>query len=289
MVFSALLLTLLLAERAIRDVDMPSNVTCRPTSPAVRLPELPEASGVAASRLQPGRAWTHNDSGSPVLTVLSETGTVAGRVGLDGAAVEDWEAVAVGPCTSGSCVYVGDIGDNEAERERITIYRVPEAAASSQASSTADVFHAAYPDGPHDAETLLAMPDGRLFVVTKGSTGPVALFRFPRDMRPGAVAALEAVGRPREQGEADPEDRITDGAVSPDGSWVVLRTSRTLRLYRASDLLAGNWREAGRVDLGATGEQQGEGVTFASGTILYLVGEGGSSRAGTFVRLACRF
>jgi uncharacterized protein YjiK len=33
--------------------------------------------------------------------------------------------------------------------------------------------------GAHDAETLLAAPDGRLYIVTKGDTGEVALYRVP--------------------------------------------------------------------------------------------------------------
>src|SRR6187549_1833779 len=72
--------------------------TCTPSGPLVRVPELPEASGVAASRQTPGRFWSHNDSGQPVLFVLDSTGAVTGRLRLSGATVEDWEAVAVGPC-----------------------------------------------------------------------------------------------------------------------------------------------------------------------------------------------
>ena len=36
----------------------------------------------------------------------------------------------------------------------------------------------------------------------------------------------------------------------------MLRTERALIFYRASDLLAGNWREAGRETLAALGELQ---------------------------------
>jgi hypothetical protein len=98
--------------------------TCQPTDSVVQLPGLPEASGLAVSRRTPGRLWTHNDSGEPILFALDTRGSVTGRVRLSGAGVEDWEAIAVGPCGSNACIYVADIGDNETGRNRITIYRV---------------------------------------------------------------------------------------------------------------------------------------------------------------------
>src|SRR5688500_16827945 len=125
---------------------------CQPTGPLVRVPGLSEASGLAASRRTPGRLWTHNDSGEPVVVALDARGSVTGRVRLTGAAVEDWEAIAVGACGTGSCLHVGDIGDNEAKRKRVTVYRLPEPDGASGSAAIADVFHATYPDGPHDAE-----------------------------------------------------------------------------------------------------------------------------------------
>ena len=40
---------------------------CQSSGPLVRIPALPEASGVAVSRRSPGRLWAHNDSGEAVL------------------------------------------------------------------------------------------------------------------------------------------------------------------------------------------------------------------------------
>jgi hypothetical protein len=68
----------------------------------------------------------------------------------------------------------------------------------------------------------------------------------------------------------------------------VLRSTQALTFYRAADLLAGNWREAERVALGALGEPQGEGVTFASNDAVCLMSEGGGKKQpGAFARLAC--
>jgi hypothetical protein len=270
------------------NADAQSPVQCKPAGALMRVTELPEGSGLAASRRTPGRFWSHNDSGDPVLVALDDTGRVTGRVRIDGATVEDWESVAVGPCPSGSCIYLADIGDNDAERDRIAIYRIPEPAAASGSVKVSDVFHATYPDGAHDAESLLIAADGRLHVVTKGETGPVALYRFPNELKNGTTVRLERVGGPRESRPAAENDRVTDGAVSPNGQWVALRSLNSVTFYRAAELLAGKWREVGRVSLTTLGEPQGEGMTFGSDSTMYLMSEGGGKKQpGSFARLTC--
>lgn len=260
--------------------------TCRPAGPLVELPGLTEASGLAASRRVQGRLWVHNDSGNPVLHALDTRGAVTGRVRLRGAAVDDWEAIAAGPCDGGSCLYVGDIGDNQARRKRITVYRVPEPEQASGTAAVSGVFHATYPDGPHDAETLLVAGDGRLHVVTKGETGPVAIYRFPPRLQPGATVKLERVGEAT--AKRDEASRITDGSVSPDGQWAVLRTPSALTFYAAADLLAGRWKAVSKVDVTSLKEPQGEGVAFGAGNVIFLAGEGGGKmRGGTFARFLC--
>ena len=269
-----IIVTLSVGWPAVSIAQPAAALQCQASGALVRIPDLPEASGVAVSRRSPGRLWAHNDSGDAVLVALDTQGTVTGRVRVSGVKVDDWEAVAVGACPGGSCIYIADIGDNEAERKRITIYRVSEPSTEDSVAVT-DTFHATYPDGAHDAETLLVAPDGGLFIVTKGETDAVGLYRFPRELRPGAIHQLERVGKLRASGKAAETERITDGAVSPDGTWVVLRTRQGFALHRAADLFAGNWTDAGRVDLKAVGEAQGEGVAIAADGTVYLTGEGG--------------
>lgn len=265
-----------------------SGAPCAPSGPAVSLPGLSEASGLAASRAVPGRLWTHNDSGQPIVFALDARGTITARIHLTGATVEDWEAIAVGPCPAGSCLYVGDIGDNSAARKRVTIYRAPEPKGSDASIAVTDIFHATYPDGAHDAETLLVTPAGEIYIVTKGETGAVALYRFPKDLRAGATHTLEQIGSPLNGGKTARTDRVTDGAVSADGAWVVLRTGQRLTFYKSDELLKGSWRAERTVDLRSIGEAQGEGVAVAADRSVYLAGEGGGkSRPGSFVHLTC--
>jgi hypothetical protein len=272
---------------AVSNATPPAAPQCRPSGTVVRIAQLPEASGVAISRRSPGRLWAHNDSRAELLA-LDANGSVTGRVRLSGIKIEDWEATAAGPCPGGgSCLYIGDIGDNQAKRKQITVYRVPEPLAGGSVD-VKDTFHATYPDGAQDAEALLVAPNGGLFIVTKGETGGVALYRFPKDLRPGATHQLERVGKPRASGKLSDAERITDGVVSPDGAWVLLRTKHSLMFHPASDFFAGKWTEAARLDLKTTGEAQGEGVAMAADGTVYLTGEGGGkSQPGTFAKLAC--
>jgi hypothetical protein len=252
----------------------------------VEVKGLPEASGIAVSRRVPGRLWALNDSGQPVVFALDSRGAVTGQVGLTGADVQDWEAIAVGPCGKQSCIYIADIGDNNAGRSRVTIYRLPEPEAASGTVAVADVFHATYPDGSHDAEALLVAADGRVHIVTKGETGAIGIYRFPAELKSGSTTRLERVGTPSAKPEA--ASRITDAAVSPDGQWAALRTKSSVTFYRASDLLEGQWRAGTRVDLTPLKEPQGEGIALGDNDVVFLAGEGGGKgRAGTFARFTC--
>ena len=71
---------------------------CRASGALIRIDELAEASGIAASRRTPGTLWVVNDSEQPVIYALDAKGAVTGRVRVTGATVEDWEAIGVGPC-----------------------------------------------------------------------------------------------------------------------------------------------------------------------------------------------
>jgi hypothetical protein len=264
-----------------------SATPCEAAGPLVRLPELVEASGIAASRRESDRLWAHNDSVA-VLFALDGRGSVTNRVRVSGAPVRDLEAIAAGPCPAGSCLYLADIGDNAAVRNRISIYRLPEPASGTNSVTASESLHATYPDGPHDAETFLIAPDGRMFVVTKGDRDPVTIYRFPGDFRSGATVRLERVGQPRDSGKTKGSERVTDGAFSPDGAWIALRTNTALSFYRAAELTSGKWNEVRRIDLKRLGEPQGEGVALGADNFVYLVGESGvKTRGGTFARFKC--
>ncbi|SOD02510.1 NUDIX domain-containing protein [bacterium JGI 053] len=265
-----------------------SDSTCRVEEAPVALPNhLSEASGIAAGLRSPGVLWSHNDSGQPLLYAFAPDGSALGVVRVAGARMENWEDVAAAPCAGGSCLYVADIGDNAAARASLTVYRVPEPAPTDGETRPAEAFHATYPEGPQDAEALFVLPDGGIYIVTKGETGPIALYRFPQPLRPGASVRLERIV------ELGPiatkrKDRITGASASPDGRWVALRTLEAVDLYRAADLIRGVPGTPVRVDLRSLGEAQGEGVGWGPSGTLYLTSESGKkNKPGTLARLSC--
>jgi hypothetical protein len=255
------------------------------------LGKLPEASGLAMSRRSPNLLWSMNDSDDPTVIALSPTGEVQGQVRVTGAAVRDWEALSVGPCPSGSCLYVGDIGDDGAKRMQVTVYRVPEPKADDMVTAQADTFVFAYPDRAHDAESLLVTSDQKLFIITKGH--PTVLYRAPRDARPGTMTTLTRVADlPVEKFLSDQErkrSRITDATTTPDGEWVALRTNSELLLLRTGDLVDGKMNDVWHASLRSLDETQGEGVAISNGGDIYLAGEGGGhGLPGTFTHVKCQ-
>lgn len=237
--------------------------------------ELLETSGLAASALHPGVFYAHNDSGdAPRFFAIDGSGKELGRYEVDGAFAVDWEDAASGPCPAGRCVFFADIGDNLAKRSSATVYRVTEPAAIE-----AGVHHLpgealtfSYPDGSHDAETLLVHPStGEIFVVTKVVLGPSTLYRFPMPLTPGVPVVLEKVGTVEPPGGLA---RFTGGSIHPKGAGILLRAYTALYFFptkgTVAETLAG---EPCSVPVAV--EKQGEAVEWtAAGDGWVTVSEG---------------
>ncbi len=281
--------------------------SCRVATKGLPLAGIPEASGVAISRSRAGVLWSHND-GQPALFALGADGSVKGSISVAGAQGGDFEAVAVGGCPQGNCVYLGDIGDNSGKRKDVTIYRFAEPEAGAKETSGTESVRASYPDGPQDAEGMFVLGNGTVFIVSKGEKGPVSLYRLP-EFKSGSAVQLTRVATLQEpgageskgkkgKGKNDDKDskglaksnKVTDASVSPDGRWIALRTLNSVSFYSASELTSGNVREAFSYDLRDLGEAQGEGISLGPNGVVWLTSEGGGkSRPGTLARLQCQF
>lgn len=205
-------------------------------------PAIVESSGLAVID---GLVVTVNDSGDEarVFTVDPATGDTVG-VTRWGTEPTDIEALAPG---QDGTVWVGDIGDNSASRDTITVTRVP--VGSGDRTVEATTYELRYPDGASDAEALLAHPgNGRLYVVTKGVFGAV-VYAAPLRLSAAAVNPLRKVGR------AMPI--VTDGAFLPEGDRVVLRDYGRAVVY---DVPA--FEAVAEVRLPA--QQQGEGIAVTA-------------------------
>lgn len=190
--------------------------------------EVRESSGLAASRRYPGLLWTHNDAGNPaILFATDRTGRSIARVSVQGAPNVDWEDMAAGP---GDTLWIGDIGDNALVRSDLAVYRLDEptlnpGATGQQLNVSATRFPFSYPDGFHDAETLLVHPTtGHVYVVTKANNGTSGVYRFPMPLTPGIPVTLLRTATLVFASSLSLGRRATGGDISVDGSKVVIRT-----------------------------------------------------------------
>ncbi len=212
-----------------------------------------ESSGLV---VRGNRIYTINDSGDGpfVYAVDTSSGEVAAVTQYDDEDPFDVEAIAPGRRRS---LWVGDIGDNQRVRGSIRVFRmVP---SPSGGVVPADTFDLDYPDGPHDAETLLVHPrTGRLLVVSKRPIVGGEVYQAPRDLEPGRMHRLTQV--------ASVPGFVTDGAFFPDGRHVVLRTygDAAVYTYPGFDMV-------GAFELPA--QEQGEGIAVGKDGRLYLSSE----------------
>jgi hypothetical protein len=193
-----------------------------------------ESSGIAASRRNAQLFWTHNDSGDgPFIYAFDRQGKHRGVWRIAGASAIDWEDMAIGPGPQSgkSYIYVGDIGDNSRKRNEIIVYRVVEPLiAPADSSSTkhrprttdaADVIRLKYPDGKHDAETLLVHPrTGDLYIVAKVIGAAAGVYKLKAPFPKSTASTLAHIGDIRFPSRMI--GFITGGDISPDGKRVVL-------------------------------------------------------------------
>jgi hypothetical protein len=268
------------------------------TSPRVSSPDVVEISGLAVSRTQPGVIWGHNDSGDTArVFAISPTGEHLRTFTLAGATATDWEDMAIGPGpTPGSdYLYLGDIGDNQAVRPSIIVYRVAEPAVSVGAMPSDDLagveaLTLRYADKPHDAETLLVDPvTGDLFVVTKEIVaGLSSVFRAAAPLAPGPEIVIEKVAefdlRQNQSRVVVPPDASplanvgwvpTAGDILSDGSLIAIRTYSTVWIWaRGDDETVAAALESPPCEGPSILEPQGEAIAFGGNDRYYTLSEG---------------
>ncbi|MBN9099427.1 MAG: hypothetical protein J0I49_15135 [Pseudonocardia sp.] len=222
--------------------------------------------------MRDGELWAMADGGRRVEVDRLDPATCA-VVERRTAAIDpyDPEDLALGP---DGALWVGDIGDNDRARRTVAVIVLP-------ARGEPVLHRLTYPDGPHDAEALLADAQGRVVVVTKEVTGLSGIYRAALD-----ATALEKVGEvrlPDSTTVGGPvgsfgDVLVTGAAVSGDGRVVALRSYTDAWLYPVpvgGDVVEALAGAPVQVPLG--GEPQGEAVAFdADGTLV----SGSESRGG---------
>lgn len=215
-------------------------------------PEIVESSGLVVLG---DNLLTVNDSGDTgrVFVVDAATGRTVREIAWTPDPV-DVEALAP---ADGHAVWVGDIGDNLADRDSVQLALVP------LDGSAASKYAVRYPDGPADAETLLRHPGtGQLFIVTKSVFGGRVLAAptsIGRDQPTNQSTVLQALG--------SVAGLATDGAFFPDGRHLIVRNYTRAFVYAFPTLdLVGAFE--------LPDQEQGEGLAVAGPDNVYLTSEG---------------
>jgi hypothetical protein len=138
-------------------------------------PGITESSGVTPSRRSRGFYWTHNDGEQGTLYAFTTNGTAGGEYQITGGELNDWEDIV----SSGSRLYIADIGNNTGSRGNIDVYYVKE----PRATRFGEVrlrkhWTLNYPADPFDAESFF-VARGYGHVLSKElQGGEASLYRF---------------------------------------------------------------------------------------------------------------
>ncbi|HET6986773.1 MAG TPA: hypothetical protein VFI00_09160 [Kribbella sp.] len=226
--------------------------------------QIKESSGLAKSQKHEDLYWTANDSGASARVFgVDTTGRVKVELGFN-AQVKDVEAVGV---DRDGTIYIADIGDNKVNRDMIEIYTIPEPESLKDSDNVKyHRFDFTYPDGPHDAETLLIEPGtNQLYIVTKSLKGTGAIYAAP------PAPSREGTNELSKLAPA-PSGVITDGTFLPDGQRVVLRTT--------TDVATVAWGDTpNAIARGAIAFGQGKTVAVGQTDDTVLVGSEGTNSA----------
>jgi len=190
-----------------------------------------ESSGIASASWSDDVVFTHNDSGDAArfFAVDARTCATTATFTVAGASNVDWEDMARSAAADGTPVlWLADIGDNGGNRRGVVIYEVNEPAPGATGTvAIRSRWALTYPDGAHDAETLLVDPEtGRPVIVTKDVTAGMSRAYRVRSSGSGVLeplAALDVRALPG-GGLASPAWSLTGGATGYDRRHLVLRS-----------------------------------------------------------------
>ena len=216
--------------------------------------DLPETSGLAASRTEPNLLFAVNDSGNaPGIYALTIDGKEAGYWPIDYPNTHDFEDLAAFVLDGKHYLLVADTGDNFHWRRQLNIlvFEAPDTESNGRPLQLAWQFGFNFPKGYRDVEAVAVDAESNsIFLVSKRYVPP-EIFRLP--LQPGddlvtaeSVVVLEGIPRPTDR---DLAEDPTYGAYSSmptafdiNGRDAVLVTYKEAYLYRRKP--GETWAEA---------------------------------------------
>lgn len=258
---------------------------CTPDDSAIGTPDeasLEELSGLVSAG---GLLYAVGDSGSDRAVAVMDGNCAVQRwlpLPVDPYDVED---MASGP---DGRLWLADTGDNGRRRETVALI------AMDRDTGAGELHRLTYPDGPHDAETVLVQRDGTPLIVTKEVFGAGNVYRPVGGVAVGDLASpgptpLEKVGTLDVSATNGVDDAttgsgttapavhstmFTGGAVSPDGTVAAVRSYSDVFLFSAPDGDLATAFAAGPAVRAHVPEQpQGESVAFTEDGDLLIASE----------------
>lgn len=183
-------------------------------------PTVGEVTGIAADA---GRKvyWVPARNAGRV-TAVGADGKQKGTVTF-GATPEDVQAISFHDAR----LWLGDVGDEDASRESITVYRFGDLDYGTKAPYRS--YTLAYPDGAKDCGAMAVSRTGKIYLVTRGNKP--GIYRTNGEPVPGGPTnTLVRV--------ADAPANVTDATFGADGSTLVLRTLTSVHVLDAYKLTA---------------------------------------------------
>jgi hypothetical protein len=220
-----------------------------------------ESSGLAYSAKYPDLAYTMNDSGHRpmVYAIKVSTGRVVGQTDLASFHLKDPESIAVDPRGR---LWLGDLGDNDGDRDDVSIVAFDEPGPGSAAPRAVQRFPVSYPNGHMNVEGMMVYPTtGQVFLINKTENGNATLFALPRTLRNHERNEAVNLRRPMPVG-------VSDASFTPDGRHALVETGTVIRAYDIT-----TWEPAGQFE--TPDLQQAESLTVEPGGRSILLGSEG--------------
>ncbi|MBD1392685.1 hypothetical protein [Mucilaginibacter glaciei] len=246
---------------------------------------MDEISGISASGVNQDVYYVHNDSGdtSRFFAITADgklRSTIYYKADATTNGVYDCEDIAVGPgpVKGKSYVYLGDIGDNAANRNYVTINRVEEQNSwdkDSIAHATQASLYLKYPFGARDAEAMMVDPVEKLLYIVTKRYDSVEVYTTPLNFKAKDTVTLSFHGRLFFKG-IKPFKWITAGDISKKGDEILLKSYEKIYYWERKP---GEhiWETLQRAPLEPTykQEKQGEAIGFTpDGRGYYTTSEG---------------
>ncbi|GAB2842466.1 hypothetical protein [Ferruginibacter profundus] len=246
---------------------------------------LNEVSGMVMSQTNTNIFYVHNDSGdSSRFFAISTAGKLMATYyfkakfgGVAGAVDCEDIATGIGPVKGQHYIYLADIGDNFAWRPSVQLYRFKEPAIKATADTLIPAtLSLTYPDGKHDAETILIDPlEKQLYIISKREDS-VGVYTCALNFKDKDNVVLQKKCKLHFDNQGK-KNWMVSGAISADGTQVLLKSLQHVYYWKreGNEPVYITLQRAPKIQTAFISHGQEESIAFApDGNGYYVTAEG---------------